>query len=57
MEGTDALSTAITALQSQLSVSAFTDVLANYLPIVGAAVLVGFAFYCLRWVIGLFRGI
>lgn len=53
----DAMSTAITALTTQLSVSAFTDVLALYLPIVGAAVLVGFAFYCLRWVIGLFRGI
>lgn len=48
---------AITALGTQLSVTNFTDVLADYLPIVGAAVLVGFAFYCLRWVIGLFRGI
>lgn len=51
------MDTAITALTAQLGVSAFTDVLALYLPIVGAAVLVGFAFYCLRWVIGLFRGV
>lgn len=53
----DAMQTAVTALTSQLSVSAFTDVMALYLPIAGAAVLVGFGFYALRYFIGLFRGI
>lgn len=51
------MNTAVTALTSQLSVSAFTDVMAMYLPIAGAAVLVGFGFYALRYFIGLFRGV
>lgn len=52
-----AMTTAVSTLTNQLSVSAFTDVMALYLPIAGAAVLVGFGFYALRYFIGLFRGI
>lgn len=47
----------VTTLTTALSLSAFTDVIEDLLPIVGVAVLVGFMFYVIRWAIGLFRGI
>lgn len=47
----------VTSLTTALSLSAFTDVIEDLLPIVGVAVLVGFLFYVIRWAIGLFRGI
>lgn len=47
----------VSSLTSALSLSAFQDVIEPLLPIVGVAVLVGFLFYTLRYVIGLFRGI
>lgn len=53
----DSMSAAVTDLVTQLSVTNFTNVMAMYLPIAGAAVLVGFGFYALRYFIGLFRGI
>lgn len=46
-----------TALTTALSLTAFSAVLEDVLPIVGVAVLVGFLFYVVRWAIGLFRGI
>lgn len=45
------------ALNTALSMSNFSGVIQNVLPIVGTAVLVGFLFYVVRWAIGLFRGI
>ena len=47
----------LTALTTALSLTAFTAVIEDILPIVGVAVLVGFLFYVVRWGIGLFRGI
>lgn len=47
----------ITSLTTALSLTAFTDVIEDLLPLVGVAVLVGFMFYVIRWAIGLFRGI
>lgn len=47
----------VSALETQLSLSAFGDVITAVLPIVGVAVLVGFLLYLVRWTIGLFRGI
>jgi hypothetical protein len=47
----------ISTLTSRLEVSAFTDIIQLFLPIIGVAVLVGFVFYVTRWAIGLFRGI
>lgn len=46
-----------TALTSALTVTAFSAVIEDVLPIIGVAVLVGFLFYVVRWAIGLFRGI
>lgn len=46
-----------TALTTALSLTSFSDVIEDVLPIVGVAVLVGFLFYVVRWAIGLFRGI
>lgn len=47
----------VSSLVSALSLSSFTNVIEDLLPIVGVAVLVGFLFYVIRWAIGLFRGI
>ena len=47
----------VTALQTQLTLSSFAEVIEGLLPIVGVAVLVGFLFYAIRYVISLFRGI
>lgn len=47
----------LTVLTTALSLTAFTAVIEDILPIVGVAVLVGFLFYVVRWGIGLFRGI
>lgn len=47
----------VTPLTTALSLSAFSDVISDVLPLVGVAVLVGFLFYVIRWSIGLFRGI
>jgi hypothetical protein len=46
-----------TSLTTALSLTSFSAVLEDVLPIVGVAVLVGFLFYVVRWAIGLFRGI
>lgn len=47
----------VSALTNALTTSTFAGVIQSLLPIVGVAVLVGFLFYCVRWSIGLFRGI
>lgn len=47
----------VTALTTTLQVSTFAEVLESLLPIVAVAVLVGFLFYAVRYVISLFRGI
>lgn len=47
----------VSTLTTALSLTAFTAVMEDLLPIVGVAVLVGFLFYVIRWAIGLFRGI
>lgn len=47
----------VSSLTSTLTTSAFAGVIQSLLPIVAVAVLVGFLFYCVRWGIGLFRGI
>lgn len=47
----------VTNLTSALQLSAFTQVIADLLPIVAVAVLVGFVCYIIRWAVGLFRGI
>ena len=46
-----------TGLTSTLTTATFADVIANVLPIVAVAVLVGFLFYVIRWSIRLFRGV
>lgn len=47
----------VTSLTSTLTTATFAGVIQSLLPIVAVAVLVGFLFYCVRWAIGLFRGI
>lgn len=47
----------VSNLTSTLTLSAFTQVIQDLLPIVGVAVLVGFVCYIIRWAIRLFRGI
>ena len=47
----------VSGLTSALTITAFSDVIEGFLPIVAVAVLVGFLFYVTRWAIGLFRGI
>lgn len=47
----------MTALTTELTVTALADVIESVLPLVAVAVLVGFLFYVIRWGIGLFRGI
>lgn len=47
----------LTPLTTALSLTAFSAVIEDVLPLVGVAVLVGFLFYVIRWAIGLFRGI
>ena len=47
----------ISGLSDALTLAKFQSVIEAVLPIVAIAVLVGFLFYCVRWTIGLFRGI
>ena|GEM_PF-1734729 len=58
MPATPAVSTMnISGLSDALTLAKFQSVIEAVLPIVAIAVLVGFLFYCVRWTIGLFRGI
>ena len=56
LKESESLDMDVTALTTALSLTAFSAVIEDVLPLVGVAVLVGFLFYVIRWAIGLFRG-